>query len=966
MAYAPDAACFDAADTASGKKLTREEINAAFQRVVDYKERLKASGDTAGLADKLRSFAEREAERTRIAAAMQKRHAALNILVRDRLNQTVDSFIRSGLTPKQALLAVMEGTQRGVEGGRVSVAALNLAYEGRYMGGLMAELQANRPHLVDALRDPKMDADIMREMIELRPDGKPGITGNKDAAYVAKVFASYAELARTDLNKLGASIGKLEGWAGAQTHDDVKMIAAGKDAWIASILPKLDVGRTFPDVTTPDEIVEALSGVYDTIITGFGNKVSAREKGQRVNPANLAKSLGKSRVLHFQSAEAALAYRAEFGYGNTVSGIFDHLRHAARTAAAMEVMGPNPDVMLGSLAESLKRKLKEDPKLGDKEKAKRINELNVDAGALRQALDIATGMVGRPVNVTAARIGADVRAVESMAKLGGAVISSLTDTITVSVASQFRGSGFFKGLNQQIGGLFNGRPKGEQAEIAYILGEGFDGLIGHIVAPAAAVDGPVGKLARLQEKFFRFSGLTWWTDVNRATAGRMIAAEMGMRAKSAYGALPANYRHVLGLHGITEAKWDAIRQAQFREGEGRVYVTPDRIRALGDEVIEPLVSTRLAALKPVKTGKTPPPPADHVRFYHGGGRTHADLDVTTLDDLWVTPQLDYAKNYRTVGSEQNAVWYVDIPRSEVDAVGGRDTINDYLINTKLPREWARRARPFIETGSTEVDPAARATIIEDGRRDLELSVLAFIADETNYGMLEVDARTRRTMTLGQRPGTFAGEGIRFMMQFKGFPMAFTQRVGGRALYGHRKDASFLNRSAHIGTLLAGMTVAGYVSMTLKDVMRGYWPPRNPADYKTVMAAFVQGGAAGIYGDFLFGQVNRFGGGILETVAGPTFGAAADAIELGLKTRDALAGKIVGEEAKAPWAEALNLALSNTPFVNMFYTRPVMDFLFLNSLRDAVSPGFMKRQEKRRKTDFGQQTVPFLGDRQVFN
>ena len=36
--------------------------------------------------------------------------------------------------------------------------------------------------------------------------------------------------------------------------------------------------------------------------------------GQRVNPANLAKSLGKSRVLHFHDAAAALSYRDQFGY----------------------------------------------------------------------------------------------------------------------------------------------------------------------------------------------------------------------------------------------------------------------------------------------------------------------------------------------------------------------------------------------------------------------------------------------------------------------------------------------------------------------------------------------------------------------------------------------------------------------------------------------------------------------------
>ncbi len=824
------AECFDAANAAASSRLNREEIDAAWSRLVDYKHRLQAEGNIDGMADKLKSFAEREAERTRVAAALQKRHAALNILVRDRLDQTVTSMISAGMKPRKALLAILEGTQRGIEGGRNSVAALNGAYEARFIGGLFAELQANRPHLIKAMRDPRLDADITIEMAELKEGGKPGITGNDDAKYIAGVFAKYAELSRTDLNRLGASIGKLDGWAGAQTHDDVKMIAAGKEAWIDGVLPKLDIGRTFPDVESADEISEVLGDVFDTLVTGFPNKTTPREKGQRVNPANLAKSLGKSRVLHFKDAHSALAYREQFGYGNTVSGMIGHLRNAARVAANMEALGPNPEIMFGSLVDGLKRRIKNDPKLSDAAKQKQIKSLDADAGGIRHAMDIASGLVSRPVNVTGAKIGSDIRAVQSMAKLGGALFSSVSDTVTAGAAAQFRGSGFVRGFFAQLNGIRRGRPKGELAEISFLTGEGFDGIIGHIVAPSAAVDGPVGRLSQLQETFFRWNGLSWWTDIQRATAGRVIAAEMGMRAKTAYADLPANYRHVLGLHSITEAKWEAIRKAGGREIDGKMYMTPDVIRDLPDEAV--------------------------------------------------------------VGLGKNA---------------------------------------------------------DDARRDLELSVLRFFADETSYGVIEVDARSRRTMTLGTRPGTVAGEALRFIGQFKGFPMAFGHRVGGRALFGHRKGAA-LERTAHIGTLLAGMTMAGYAAMTLKDMARGYWPPRDPSDPKTLAAAFVQGGAAGIYGDFLFGRVNRFGGGLTETAIGPTFGAAFDLGELMLKARDA--GLSSEEEVKL--GDYLNFATQNTPFVNLFYVRPSLDFLFLNSLREAGSPGYLKRMDGRRKKEYGQE------------
>jgi hypothetical protein len=514
---------------------------------------------------------------------MQRRHAALNILVRDRLDQAVTGFVNAGMSPKKALLAVLEGTQNGVEGGRNSAAALSMAYDKRYIGGMLGEMQAEKPHLLRMLGDKQFDGDVLREMAELKEGGKPGITGNADAIYTAKMFAKYAELSRTDLNRLGASIGKLDGWAGAQSHDDIRMIEAGKTTWVDRIIPKLDLAKTFPDISSVDDLKGVLGDIYDTIITGMPNKPTAAELGQRVSPANLAKSLGKSRVLHFRDAEAALAYRDEFGYGTTASGMISHLRQAARMAGNMESLGPNPEVMFGSLVDGLARKIAEDPNISPAEKAKQTKALKLDGGALRHALDISTGMISRPVNSMGAKIGGDIRAVESMAKLGGALFSSAMDPVTNAVASQFRGSGFLNGFLAHLNGIRNGRPKGEMAEISYLLGEGYDGLIGHVITPHAGVDGPVGVMSRLQEKFFRWNGLTWWTDMGRAVAGRMVSSEMGMRAKTAFADLPANYRHVLGLHGITEPKWEAIRKAEFREVNGKSYITPDRIRDLPDE-----------------------------------------------------------------------------------------------------------------------------------------------------------------------------------------------------------------------------------------------------------------------------------------------------------------------------------------------------------------------------------------------
>lgn len=855
MAYV-DPNCRAIAAKAANGSLTEAEILDAFARIDARKRSLQSQG-AAGIPSYMKKWALEEGDRTRIAAAMKARHAALNVMVRKRVDAQVAGMMGAGLKPHQALRAVLEGINSSAAGSRQSVDAAKQGYVKRYLGGLFSELEAEKPHLVHALADEKLDNDLLVEMWELRKDGKPGSTGNADAQWLAKKFADYAEMSRTDLNRLGASIGKLDGWAGVQVHDPIKMIQAGKDAWVGRTVTLLDHERTFPEGVTQQEAIDILGGIYDTLITGVPNKATGAEKGQRVNPANLAKSLGASRVLHFMDAKASLSYRDQFGYGNTIAGMFQHLRSMGEKAGAMETLGPNPEVMFRAIAATLERQVKESKTIPDADKPKLIQKLTTDAGALKHAIDVTTGLVSRPVNVNAAKIGSDIRALQSMSKLGAALASSIPDTITAAAAAQFRGANFVASFGRQIGGIMQGRPRKEQGEISYLLGEGFDGMLGHIVSNSYASDGPIGFLGKMQEGFFKWNGLTWWTDVGRSVAARTIGAELGMHSGTAWAALPAKFRHVLAQAGFTADEWGVLGKAVLRLDNGKPYLTPDRIREISDVDVLPLIADRIAAIQK-----------------RGGANAQARI---------------------------------------VEAIA-------------------------------------------DARRQLEVKMLGYVSDQTSFAVLQTDSRTRRYTTLGQRPGTLAGEAVRFIMQFKGYPAAFTTRVIGRAVFGQRKDATGLDHFAHMSQLVAGLIITGYASMVLKDTLKGYWPPRNPADPRTILAAAQQSGALGIYGDFLFSKVNRFGGGLTETLMGPTLGTVGDFADIVMDARDAA---ISGGDDSFSGARAFSTVVSSVPYANLHLLKPTMDYMILNSLREAISPGYMRKQAKSRQTEYGQMSVPLM-------
>lgn len=834
--------CEAAVREALGHGASDDAVRQIFERVDLRRRRLEAEGKIDRLSERVRELVREDAEALRIEAAKARQNAALTVIARDRVESRILDHVDAGLDFRRAALAIIEGTVRGVEGGRHSVAATSLAYHGRFAGDMMAAIQRERPHLATraAIYDRGLNIDATREWYELRHGGTPGRTGNPDAAFLAKTYAAFTELSRIDINRHGGSVRKLDGWTGPQVHDNFKMLAAGKERWVAAVLPRLDLARTFPDAD-PTNAVRILRDIYDTIATGVRPAASAKERGEFTAPSSLANRLGAERVLHFKTPDDWIAYSDEFGIGNLFESVWAHQEAAARYAAQMQVLGPNPEAMMGQILESLRRRVRNDPTLTDQRKEKLARALDIMPGnrlvqnTLGSAWAEMTGITLTPANTTAAAWGTGIRATQSLAKLGGAVISSLSDLVTAAANMKFHGQSFMGAIAKQVTDFITvGRGKGEAREIAYLLDVGFDGIVNHAHARFVAEDSAPGWIAKAQSEFFRWSGLTGWTERNRAVAARMLSAEMGSHVGKAFAELPARYRHVLSLHGIGERQWTAIRAAEYRELDGRTYVTPERVR---------------------------------------------DLDDMTVGRL--------------------------------------------------------------------VEGRATATKLVEARRDLELALRRFFADEARFAVIETDAAGRRYTTWGTQPGTPVGEALRFIMQFKGFPIAFTQRVLGRAFYGGENGGSA--GAAHIGTLIAGLLVAGYASMTIKDMLRN-WTPRDPFDrdhiLKTLPAVLMQSGGAGIYGDFLFGQANRMGGNVIETLAGPAIGAGSRFIELFQQAR--------GGDVRA--GQVFNTILQETPFINIWAARPALDWLVLNELREGLSPGFAARQRAARLRDYGQRPL----------
>ncbi|HTQ33529.1 MAG TPA: hypothetical protein VMI30_05125 [Stellaceae bacterium] len=218
------------------------------------------------------------------------------------------------------------------------------------------------------------------------------------------------------------------------------------------------------------------------------------------------------------------------------------------------------------------------------------------------------------------------------------------------------------------------------------------------------------------------------------------------------------------------------------------------------------------------------------------------------------------------------------------------------------------------------------------RDELALRLASYFTDRSAHVVIEPGIATRADILRGFRPGTPEGEAVRFIAQFKTWPAALVRMGLGREIYGGQSRPAAIAGVLHMA--LAG-TVLGYLAMTLKDLAKGR-TPRDPDSPKTWAAAMMQGGGLGILGDFLFGEYNRFGQNFTETLAGPVIGQGINSVlELWNRAKN-------GQDLKA---ELFRDMLNNTPFINLFYTRLALDYLFLWQVQEALNPGFIRRFER---------------------
>lgn len=564
--------CEITVNTAAGRKLSDQEMESLVKDMNDTTNRILAGNEALSLEEAAMRAAEELSNRDHLAKVIEARNKAINMrIAAQRLSELRTTWKDR---PDIGLEAMLVGRNEARTSSRRSVASEVAQLRGKYNSGINYDF--DQAGLVKFISSGSNDREIADAMWRIgRGQKLDGMTWQSVEA--AKIISKWQESARVDENRAGAWVGKVPGYIVRQSHDILKIRAAGYESWRNAILPRLD-DVTFDGITDREQF---LKNVYGGLASGVHLSADKPDwmngfKGSQ----NTAKRASQERVLHFKDGVSWHEYNQQFGTGSLREALFGGLNNAARTTGMMRVLGTNPQNMFKYLSDTISEDLRGSASpAAQADFASKVKRLN------RSTMPQIDGSLNIPGSVGMANASAGIRGWLRMSQLGGAVISSFNDVPISATEMRYQGQNFMQAVLGAMKGRFTRYNSAEQKEILSSIGVYSDAMTQEIIRRISGDDTLTGKMGRAQQLFFKYNLMNFWTESGRNSNAMMITNWLAKNADHSYSQLPEDLRRVLDIHGIGDAEWNIYRNMDMADSEGRKFMTSSGIRGVPDEVI---------------------------------------------------------------------------------------------------------------------------------------------------------------------------------------------------------------------------------------------------------------------------------------------------------------------------------------------------------------------------------------------
>lgn len=260
-----------------------------------------------------------------------------------------------------------------------------------------------------------------------------------------------------------------------------------------------------------------------------------------------------------------------------------------------------------------------------------------------------------------------------------------------------------------------------------------------------------------------------------------------------------------------------------------------------------------------------------------------------------------------------------------------------------PRFVARNGADFIAPLHWLEHQTALPRIEAEG---LALRLQALIHEQLEFAVPTASLEGRARMVGMAAPGSIGGELLRSTAMYKSFALSLTL-----GQYRRFQTLPSGTMKVHYAALLfAPLLLLGALAIQLKELAKGH-DVRPMNDTAFWMAAGLQSGGLGIFGDFFSSSTSRVGGGLASTAAGPVVGFLGD---LAKPIASNIDRTVKGETAL--WGrDASNLVRRYTPVLSsLWFQRAAFDRIVADQLQGFLDPEaelMWKQQQRRREKEF---------------
>ena len=224
----------------------------------------------------------------------------------------------------------------------------------------------------------------------------------------------------------------------------------------------------------------------------------------------------------------------------------------------------------------------------------------------------------------------------------------------------------------------------------------------------------------------------------------------------------------------------------------------------------------------------------------------------------------------------------------------------------------------------------------------------FYQDLSDMSTVTAGVREQSLMRGAARPGDIGSELGQLILMFKSWPIAAVHQMFMRDIY-QSLDARDL--AGGIFGIAAASVIGGYMRMVVRAYADGK-PVPQPGDIANWIAAMAQGGGLGIFGDIVFGEVNRNGSDSLASaIGGPIVGdisALMNAVSIQdmLKMFSHYHDQMDQGKVEDIWPNLATWAKNHVPGLNLIYVKGAVDYMIWYHMMDAMRPGWWDRANRQ--------------------